>query len=263
MIFLAPPAPDLAARIELYCAIPPRAGAGRVFHELFPSAAAQLVLRLSPGGSRMVVIGPSTEKSTIELDQGAHYCVLSFRPGQLPRFVDLHPAGLVNGRLELDRLPGAGLDSLADQLHGLTAPQARQQLLETLARGCAPLVRSEVCRRAASVLEAHKGQLSVAALASGLGLHVRSLERLFREHLGLSPKRLARLIRVRHLLHRLRGAGFQSLAQLSFECGYADQSHMIKDLKALTGRVPGEIDPGFDGRVTGAPCTRIVHRWRP
>jgi len=130
-------------------------------------------------------------------------------------------------------------------------------------RGAPPLVRDPRCRQAAAVIDASAGQITVEALAAGLGLTVRSLERLLLAELGIGPKRLARLSRLQHLLARLRSGGFANLAELAAAGGYTDQPHMIRDFKALTGRLPGAAGAGDMQRIKGAPRTRTVHRCRP
>ena len=92
---------------------------------------------------------------------------------------------------------------------------------------------------------------------------MRTLERLFLSQFGISPKRLTRIIRLRRLLSLLQRGNFKNLADPAYICGYADQSHMIKDFKEMTGVLPGDIDAGHTGRQEGAPRTRIVHQYRP
>ncbi len=94
-----------------------------------------------------------------------------------------------------------------------------ENYVEELLRALPPLVRDERCRQAALLLESRGGRLRVDDLAVRLGLHVRSLERRFVEHLGLPSKRLTRLVRLRHVLARLHRGGYGTLADLAHACG--------------------------------------------
>ena len=138
---------------------------------------------------------------------------------------------------------------------------ARMRCLEGLLRGVAPLVRDDRCRHATALLEARGGALPIEAVADRLGVDGRSLERVFRAGLGVSPKRAARLIRLRHVLGLLREGG-ASGADLAVACGYADQSHLIRDFRQLTGRRPGERDAFRTRAVAGPPAAGVVHRVR-
>lgn len=262
MLVVRRPAADLVSRIETVWSVTGEARAGTSFHELFPDGGASLVIRLSPAGCRAVLLGPVTELATIERDDRAEYVGVRFRTGQAPALGDATPRELTNAHVELDRIQGLRLDDLAERLSATSDAGARQRVLEDLLREAPPLVRSARARRVAALLEGHGGRLRIDALAGGLGLHVRSLERLCQDELGMSPKRLARIARLREVLLRLRAGGFGTLAELALACGYADQPHLVRDFKALTGRPPGHPDAARPRQVEGTPRTPVVHRYR-
>lgn len=267
MVLLGSPSPALAARIDVVWSVPasrvPRApGGGTTFRELFPSSGMSLVVRLSTSGSRMVLLGPAAEKAAVELDPGAEYLGVHFRTGQAPRLADASPSELTNAHVEVTRIGAERADALADRLCAVPDLASRQRILEELLLALPPLARDARCREAALLLERRAGVLRVDDLAGRLGLHVRSLERRFVEHLGLPPKRLARLVRLRHVLGRLHRGRFGTLADLAHDCGYADQAHMTRDFKELTGRAPGDKDAFRARPLGGAPETRVVHRYR-
>lgn len=263
MLVIRNPAPDLARQIEMCWSVTNAGGKGTAFYEIFPDSNVSLVFRFSSSRCRMALLGPSTEKACVEIDEGSDYFCIRFRPGQAPCLADVHPAELINSYVDLSQIRGTSIDSLAERLHSLPDPVSRQLVMEELLRGSLPLVRDARCRRAAALLDSHGGRLQVNELAAELGLHIRSLERLFLDQLGIPPKRLTRLIRFRHLVSGLRAGGFENLAHLSYACGYTDQSHMIRDFKELTGRLPGEIGTCEPRQLTGPPQSRIVHRYRP
>jgi len=258
-----PPSPALARQVELFFwSQPTRNEHATSFYEFLPDSSPNLIFRFTPSRARMVLLGPATEKATIELDAAAFYLGIRFRTGQAPRLADIHPAEAIDGFIELPGLFGERADSLADRL--LSAPDhpARIALLEQLLHKGAPAVRSERCRKASLLVDARGGQVRVEELADAFGVHVRSLERLFRDELGLSPKRLARLVRFRRVLARLTRRDYPSLTDLAYACGYADQSHLIHDFKELTGRVPGDKDAFRAQPLEEALKAGPVHRYR-
>jgi AraC-like DNA-binding protein len=263
MVRLARPSAALASRIDLVwsLAAPPRR-TGKSFRELFPSSGMSLVFRLSPSGSRAVLLGPAAEKASVELAGGAEYVAVHFRTGQAPRLADATPSELTNAHVDVSRIGGVAVDALAERLWSLPDLASRQRALEGLLGGLPPLARDARCREAGLLLEASGGCLRVDELARRLGLHVRTLERRFVEHLGLPPKRLARLARLRNVLGRLHQGGHGNLTELAHACGYADQAHMTRDFKELTGRAPGEEDAFRARALAGSPETRVVHRVR-
>lgn len=56
---------------------------------------------------------------------------------------------------------------------------------------------------------------------------------------GLSPKALARLIRIEHAAQRMREG--EPLADVAYSSGYADQPHFNRDFRELVGCAPGEF----------------------
>ncbi|HJW32448.1 MAG TPA: helix-turn-helix domain-containing protein [Holophagaceae bacterium] len=78
----------------------------------------------------------------------------------------------------------------------------------------------------------------VEALAETAGLGLRSLQRLFAEYVGVSPKWVIRRYRLHEAVERLDAGETPDLAALAQDLGYFDQAHFIRDFKSLLGRTP-------------------------
>jgi AraC-like DNA-binding protein len=94
---------------------------------------------------------------------------------------------------------------------------------------------------AAKMLYLQKGQFRAADLAEHCKLSSRQLQRQFQEVVGVSAKTLARSIRFEEIRTRLMFDPEQSLTELAYEYGYADQPHFIHDFKEFADRTPGEF----------------------
>jgi transcriptional regulator GlxA family with amidase domain len=78
----------------------------------------------------------------------------------------------------------------------------------------------------------------------------RQLERLFHERIGYGPKlfaRVARLQRSTRAIGDLRGS-IASWARFAVECGYADQAHLVREFRALSGVTPVTYARELTGR---------------
>ena len=73
----------------------------------------------------------------------------------------------------------------------------------------------------------------------GHDLGERRLERAFRDRVGVSPKRLARILRFRSAYVALARGGAQ--AAVAFDAGYADQAHLLRDFRELAGAPPSQV----------------------
>lgn len=85
-----------------------------------------------------------------------------------------------------------------------------------------------------------RGIVSAGTLESTSGISNRQLERLFRQHIGLPPKKVADLIRFQNVwldLYRSpQGKGV--MQDMVFTYGYSHQSHLINNFKKFAGRTP-------------------------
>jgi AraC-like DNA-binding protein len=84
-----------------------------------------------------------------------------------------------------------------------------------------------------------RGQVRVERPATEAGWSRKRLWSRFRSQIGLTPKRAAQLVRFDHAAHRL--AAGDSAARVAAESGYADQSHLHRDVMAFAGVTPGAV----------------------
>ena len=82
---------------------------------------------------------------------------------------------------------------------------------------------------------------SVDALATRTDTSVRQLQRLFREHVGVTPKRVIRTARLQEVAVRIERGTATNLSRLAADLGYTDQAHLARDWKAITGRSPSDF----------------------
>jgi hypothetical protein len=62
--------------------------------------------------------------------------------------------------------------------------------------------------------------------------------RVFEQHVGYGPKKLARILRLRRTLRLIDSRGAANLAAVALDAGYYDQSHMNADFRDLAGCPP-------------------------
>lgn len=83
-------------------------------------------------------------------------------------------------------------------------------------------------------------QTNIKGLADIACLSEKQFCRVFSEYIGTTPKDFLRIIRLQRTLFVLQHNPKIGFAQLSYECGYTDQSHMIKEFKLFSGYTPKE-----------------------
>jgi len=92
--------------------------------------------------------------------------------------------------------------------------------------------------RAAELIRRHKGLITVDELAGQVFISTRQLEREFKQKLGVSPKQYIRIARLNEVNRLLENGEELDLTGISYESGFADQAHFIRDFKNFTGASP-------------------------
>lgn len=87
--------------------------------------------------------------------------------------------------------------------------------------------------------QASRGRVRIEGLAEAVGWSRKRLWSRFRSQIGLTPKRAAQLVRFDHAAHRL--AAGQPAASVAAESGYADQSHLHRETRAIAGLTPAAL----------------------
>ncbi|MCQ8773055.1 helix-turn-helix domain-containing protein [Streptomyces telluris] len=193
-----------------------------------------LVAGLVPGAVRMR--GENVTCVEVRLSPVVAHAVLGVRPAELDRTV-----------VALDDLWGRDAARLREQLGDAPSWEDRFAMTDALLsrrRGTGPPAEPEVVR-AWDRIVVSRGSVRVEDLAAEVGWSRRRLWSRFRSQIGLPPKRAATLVRFRHAAHRLTAG--HSAAWVATECGYADQSHLHREILAFTGMTPATLaaDPGL------------------
>lgn len=156
-------------------------------------------------------------------------------------------------RIPLSAVPAEFL-GLRDAL-GRDGSLLGERLAETgSAAQCLDLLEADLLRRLAGTpppqdpvaeawarIEASAGRVSIGALAGQVGWSRQTLSRRFRDRTGLSPKLAARLLRFSAVIRRLPDVPAEGWAGLAAEAGYADQSHLIREVTEFTGLTPAAL----------------------
>ncbi|MBW0104761.1 AraC family transcriptional regulator [Pseudonocardia sp. KRD291] len=90
----------------------------------------------------------------------------------------------------------------------------------------------------ARLAETDRSLRRVEQLADAAGIGVRSLQRLFRTHAGVSPTWVLRRYRLLDAAERVRAGESVSWAEVARELGFADQAHLVRDFRSALGETP-------------------------
>ena len=97
------------------------------------------------------------------------------------------------------------------------------------------------------------GKIPVRELMEQVCLCQRHFERRFKHATGYTPKEYTRIVRFRRTMDVLRQVTRDNLFSVAIDCGYYDQSHLVKEFKRLSGSPPSV----FASLPKGIPITYL------
>jgi AraC-like DNA-binding protein len=237
-----PPHPLLRPYVACLWRSASAGGAPGASHRVLPDNCIDILWQ--DAGRPAFAVGMMTRAIRVPLAGPVRTVAVRFKPGAAGLFlgVPLHAltdldvaatefrtlgdVGRLSGQLWRDRVDDAGRLRLIEQ-HLLSLLQYIEP--------AAGLVGT-----ALAALDHCGGALRIESLAAQLGVSRQHLAAQFRTHVGLSPKLYARIQRFRRATEALRRPcpGAIDWAQLALECGYFDQSHLIRDFQEFADSTP-------------------------
>jgi AraC-like DNA-binding protein len=179
---------------------------------------------------------------------------IKFRPAAFQPFLGAPLSSLTDRSCAVRTVFGAEGQALREAILG--EPDARRCVTlaeDFLGKRLPPLPR-EVARLRDLVerLAADPGITRMEQVAALAGMEPRQLQRRFNAGVGVSPKWVLQRYRLHEAAERLTREDVPDLAQLALELGYFDQSHFIRDFKAVVGRPPARYLADARGARTAA-----------
>lgn len=201
---------------------------------------------LDDDGSRgthwAMVSGLHTRPAAIRHDGSQRGVQLSLTPLGARVLLGMPAGDLARALVPLDDVVGQLARHLYDDLAGAATWPAcfdalDRHLLALAGHHDTAAVRPEVAWAFAALRHSH-GAVPVAVLADRVGWSRRHLTGQFIREIGLAPKEVGRIARFEHARTLLPRPGQPGLAHVATAAGYADQSHLNREWRALAGCSP-------------------------
>jgi AraC-like DNA-binding protein len=186
-------------------------------------------------------MGMWTRRCLIEYPTHVRVVGVHFKPWGLSPFIDMPSTELRDRWVPVDTVWGRSVDRIRDQLAGAASAGAALQIVEDELRSRlvpGPSRGLELVTSTARQLEASWGAVSVGALTDGAGVSGNHLATQFKTHLGVTPKRVARIYRFARLILSVDALRPVDWSQVAHAAGYFDQAHFSKEFKDFTGSTP-------------------------
>jgi AraC-like DNA-binding protein len=165
-----------------------------------------------------------------------------FRPGGAFPFLGLPAGELSDAHLDLETLWGRSAVELRERLCDAATPVERFRLLEEalVARLSRPPEHHYAVPVALEAFAQMEARVTMRELTRRIGLSQRRFIQVFTAEVGMTPKTFSRVQRFHRALALARRDAAPDWVRLAVDCGYFDQSHLIRDFLAFSGFSPAD-----------------------
>lgn len=191
----------------------------------------------------VIVHGPQARSFVINDLKCVHFVGVHFKPGG-SGLLGVPATELLNRHLSLHDLWGEAASSLRERLMECRSPWQMFIVLEQvlLRRMRENAIVTPVVSFALRMLNQPGAFPCVAELQRRSGYSERRFTDVFKQTVGLPPKKYARVIRLRAALEHL-ASGCGTLAEVAAATGYFDHAHLTNDFQELVGIAPSAYRP--------------------
>jgi AraC-like DNA-binding protein len=163
-----------------------------------------------------------------------------FKPGGAYPFFSFPISEINDAVVELDLLYGSIITDLREQLLEAVSLEIKFQVLEQflITQAKTNLEVDEAIEFALKQILASPQMLAIKDLSDKIGITQKHLITKFNQVVGLTPKLFTRITKFQKVIQLI---GYQQNVEwpaITYECGYYDQSHFIKDFVHFSGMNP-------------------------
>ncbi len=191
--------------------------------------------------AKAYITGQTTTYNNLRITGHTDIICIDFIPYGAKIFFGIPMTELQGESVDLDYLRDYEISELGKQLSETSSNELSISLIERFLMKRFSLKKNyNLERMTATFQKINNGQTEINELAGASCLSYKQFKRIFAEYVGTNPKDFLRIIRFQKALYILQINPLISLTELSFECGYYDQSHFIKEFKVFSGYTPSE-----------------------
>jgi AraC-like DNA-binding protein len=190
--------------------------------------------------SGAVVSGAYGAGFVSDTEEEAEIMGIHFKPGGAFPFLGLQAGEIADTHVDLENLWGASALGLRERVCGAATSLERFQWIEKALteHSYRPLEHHYSVPWALQIFAQNQSGAVVRDAARRIGLSRRRFIELFKTEVGMTPKMFYRVQRFQRARARALRPAAPDWAELAAECGYFDQSHMIRDFLLFSGLSP-------------------------
>jgi AraC-like DNA-binding protein len=172
------------------------------------------------------------------------FCV-QFKSNGLFAIFGIPQKMLINSIIPIEDILGNGYRLLNEQL------DSSKDIFEMSEHMDAYLTQKLLCQKhnkhttnianCSNIILFKKGNISLDSLAYNGNMSARNFERRFIDEIGMPPKLYARIVRFYSAIENKMLHPVKSWTDITYENGYYDQAHFIREVKSFSAKTPEEL----------------------
>jgi len=207
-------------------------------------------------------VGVWNTYGTVQWPLNVQLVGIHFKPGGAYPFLQFPLSELHNQIVSADAIWGSFAVELYERLCAAPSIPARLALFEQLllTRWDDTSDGLHGVRCGVTEIARHNGALSIKTLRDQMGISQNHLLTQFKRMVGISPKALAQLYRLKLVLRSIDPTRAVDWTQIAHQAGYYDQAHFSNDFRAFTGHSPTDyLELRRQSHAASPERDRLVH----
>lgn len=189
-----------------------------------------------------LITGQLNEFYDIKISGNISLFSIIFKPHGLSFFLDIPFQELYNQNVPFELVFKNDINEIETRLYESRSFTERIAVIESYLLN---ILKNRVLKRnferisnSILIIDQSKGLVDIDYLASEACCSRKQFERIFSYLIGTSPRQFLRIIRFQNAIDIKAKDKSISLTNLTYQCGYYDQAHMINDFQKLSGMTP-------------------------
>jgi len=186
--------------------------------------------------------GFRTEPITIPSARESEMLIVQFKKGRAFPFLKEPMNNLTNFVVDAELVICREMLAIRERLLDVNTASMKFQILERqlLKIYINKLEANLFVDYAVSKILGSPDHCSIKAISNKVGYSQKHIIKLFKEHVGVTPKEFLKIIRFQKAIQLIEQQHCIDWTAVALDCGFYDQSHFIADFKRFSGFTPTE-----------------------
>jgi AraC-like DNA-binding protein len=189
---------------------------------------------------QLTLFGNSASSASWEMNENTTVIAYFFKPFVLGSLFSIPAAKLAKTAVDLSNWNPIKTTALKTQLIYAGSTSRKVEVLDNLLIQQLQQNKNEcgIIRYATDQMMYNSGTEVLADLLNKINMSQRTFQRMFKKYVGVTPTQYRRICQFQLAFTQLRSEKFDTLTDIAYEHGFADQSHFIRSFREFAKTTP-------------------------